>query len=244
MEDEALIFESKIQKTHWWFAGRRFLFGNIIRQLGLQTSSKVLDLGSGSGTNLSMLRSLNFNNIHGLDISPAAVKLCRERGFANVTIGNICETGLPSNHFDLVLATDVIEHVEDDRAALREISRLLKNGKSALIAVPSFPSLWGLQDQVSFHCRRYCRGELMDKITSVGLKKRRHRYFNFCLCLPIWVFRLLLKRHPLGLKTENQINTPLLNRILTTIFFGDIFLTERIAVPFGVSEYCLAEKIG
>ena len=133
MDDEALIFESQIQETHWWFTGRRFLFGKIIRRLGLDPESRILDLGCGSGTNLSMLRSMSFQNIKGLDISPAAVELCRQRGFVNVELGNICETGLPSGHFDLVLATDVLEHVEDDRAALREIRRLLKRGRSAFL---------------------------------------------------------------------------------------------------------------
>ena len=242
MDGEALIFESKIQETHWWFTGRRFLFGKIIRRLGLDPESRILDLGCGSGTNLSMLRSMSFQNIKGLDISPAAVELCRQRGFVNVELGNICETGLPSGHFDLVLATDVLEHVEDDRAALREIRRLLKRGRSAFLAVPSFPELWGLQDQVSFHRRRYRRGELVKKVTESGLRPIRHRYFNFLLCPPIWLARLFLKKHGCGLKSENQVNTPLLNRILSSLFTADIHLTEGIRVPFGVSEYCLVES--
>ena len=241
MNDEALVFESQIQESHWWFTGRRCLFGKIIRRLGLDPDSRILDLGSGSGTNLNLLRSMNFKNIQGLDISPTAVELCRQRGFEKVSLGSICETGLPSSHFDLVLATDVLEHVDDDRAALQEIRRLLKKGRSAFLAVPSFPALWGLQDQVSFHRRRYRRGELVNKVVESGLKPRRHRYFNFSLCPAIWLARLFLKRHALGLKSENQVNTPFVNKLLSGIFSADIFLTERISVPFGVSEYCLVE---
>jgi len=241
VDNEALVFESQIQETHWWFTGRRCLFGKIIRRLGLDSDSRILDLGSGSGTNLSLLRSMNFKNIQGLDISPTAVELCRQRGFEKVVQGNICETGQPSGHYDLVLATDVLEHVDDDRAALREIRRLLKRGRSALLAVPSFPVLWGLQDRVSFHRRRYQKGELMKKVVESGLKPRRHRYFNFMLCPPIMVARLLLKRHAWGLKSENQINTPFLNKTLSGVFLADIFLTEQVPVPFGVSEYCLVE---
>ena len=241
MNDDALVFESQIQETHWWFTGRRCLFGKIIRRLGLDPDSRILDLGSGSGTNLNLLRSMNFKNIQGLDISPTAVELCRQRGFEKVSLGNICETGLPSSHFDLVLATDVLEHVDDDRAALQEIRRLLKKGSSAFLAVPSFPALWGLQDQVSFHQRRYRRGELVKKVVESGLKPRRHRYFNFSLCPAIWLARLFLKRHAWGLKSENQINTPFLNKTLSGVFLADIFLTEQVPVPFGVSEYCLVE---
>ena len=241
MDNEALVFESQIQETHWWFTGRRCLFGKIIRRLGLDSDSRILDLGSGSGTNLNLLRSMNFKNIQGLDISPTAVEICRERGFEKVKLGNICETGLPSGYFDLVLATDVLEHVDDDRAALQEIRRLLKKGRSAFLAVPSFPALWGLQDQVSFHRRRYRRGELVKKVVESGLKPRRHRYFNFSLCPSIWLARFILKRHAWGLKSENQVNTPFVNKLLSGIFLADIYLTERISVPFGVSEYCLVE---
>jgi len=242
VDNEALILESRITSEHWWFAGRRCLFQRIIRRLNLAPESEIIDLGSGSGSNLEMLRQINFHNVHGLDISPTAVNLCHQRGFKKVVLGNICQTGFKSGRFDLALATDVLEHVDDDELALKEIARLLKKDQAALLVVPSFPALWGIQDEISAHVRRYRRGELVKKARAVGLSVERHRYFNFLLCAPIWMARTVLKRVSFGVKNENIVNTPFLNLLLKVIFFCDIYITEIVKVNFGVSEYILAYK--
>jgi SAM-dependent methyltransferase len=87
--------------------------------------------------------------------SPEAVRFCAEKGLGIIQLGDIRELQLPDGRFDLVLATDIIEHVDDDLAALRELRRVLKPGGYLLLTtIPAFHVLWGLQDDVGHHKRR------------------------------------------------------------------------------------------
>ena len=140
------------------------------------------------------------------------------------------------------MATDIVEHVDDDVLALSEIARVLAPGGHALIAVPAFSSLWGQQDEVSHHKRRYRRRQLEELVLASGLRPARLFYFNYLLFAPIWLARRTIRLLRLSLDSELQINRPLLNRLLTLIFALDVQTAHRLHVPFGVSLFCLAEK--
>jgi SAM-dependent methyltransferase len=146
--------------------------------------------------------------------------------------------------FDLVLATDIIEHVDDDIGALRELNRALKSGGHLLITVPAFPSLWGLQDKVSHHKRRYRMHGLKTKVEAAGLIAERRYYFNFILFAPIFLARQIIRIARLDdrLKSENEVHSPGINRILLPIFTLDTRLAPILRPPFGVSILMLARK--
>ncbi len=148
MEVATYAAEATIEANHWWFVGRRLLFSRIVQGFDLPDSAKILDVGTGTGANLRMLRDLGFDQVTGVDQSPEAIRFCAEKGLGKVQPGNACALPFPDRQFDLVLATDVIEHVDDDLAALREIRRVAKPGGHLLLTVPTFPILWGLQDDV------------------------------------------------------------------------------------------------
>jgi len=143
---------------------------------------------------------------------------------------------------DLVLAIDIIEHVEDDRRALREIARVLAPGGNALITVPAFQSLWGLQDEVSHHLRRYRLPVLRSTVVAAGLRPVRCFHFNYLLFGPIWLARQRLRLFKIEVASESQVNTALLNRLLSRMFDFDVRTAPRLAPPFGVSIFMLAEK--
>jgi ubiquinone/menaquinone biosynthesis C-methylase UbiE len=155
MDITAYAAEAAIEADHWWFVGRRLLFADVIRGLGLARDAEILDVGTGTGANLRLLRNLGFVRITGVDQSSDAIRFCGEKGLGAVQLGDIAALQLPDRRFELVLATDVIEHVDDDLAALRELRRVLKPGGYLLLTVPAFHLLWGLQDDVSHHKRRY-----------------------------------------------------------------------------------------
>src|SRR5205085_5633198 len=111
--------------------------------------------------------------------------------------------------------SDIIEHVEDDRQALREIRRVLRPGGHALITVPAFPSIWGLQDRVAHHKRRYRMRQLLEKIEPESFTIERAYHFNFLLFVPIWTVRRIIQLLNLKLSSEGEINSPLLNAILS-----------------------------
>ncbi len=74
--------EAAIEADHWWYVGRRLLFSDIIKALGLPESADVLDVGTSAGTNLRMLRDLGFARVIGVDQSREAIRFCAEKGQA------------------------------------------------------------------------------------------------------------------------------------------------------------------
>lgn len=235
MEDSTYAIEANVEASHWWFVERRRLFGHLIADLGLPADANILDIGTGTGTNLRMLGDLGFTHYQGLDQSEAAVRWCAEKGYGRVTTGDVCRLPFADGAFDLVLATDIIEHVDDDVAALREIRRVLKPAGRALITVPAFMALWGIQDEVGQHKRRYRARELLTRAEAAGLRIFRKFYFNYILFLPIFFARKFLRLTRARIQNENQINSPLVNRLLRMVFRFDVWSAPYLHPPFGVS---------
>nr|MCH9674054.1 class I SAM-dependent methyltransferase [Gammaproteobacteria bacterium] len=144
--------------------------------------------------------------------------------------------------FELVLATDIIEHVNEDADALREIWRVLAPGGRVLITVPAFESLWGLQDERSAHVRRYRMKPLLQRVESSGLEPLTHYYFNYLLFVPIWLARRAIDLFKVNLDSENEVNSPALNRLLSAIFRLDVSTARLVRPPFGVSALVVAKK--
>ena len=193
MEAATYLEEDRVEAAHWWFKGRRKLFGAILRQCGVGKGAAILDAGTSSGNNLRLLRDLGFANYRGLELSAEAIALSDLKGLGPVERGDICAMPFGAGSFDFVLATDIIEHVDADDRALAEIRRVLKPGGRCLITVPAFPSLWGHQDIVSHHKRRYRSAPLLAKIQAVGLRPLTSYHFNYLLFLPIWAARHVMR---------------------------------------------------
>jgi SAM-dependent methyltransferase len=234
--------ESRVEESHWWFVGRRRLLAGRIGELGFSKDAAILDVGTSTGTNLRMLRALGFTNYEGLDVSDEAIRWCAQKNIGIVRKGDVCCIPAHDKSFDLVLATDILEHVYDDETALREIGRVLKHSGKVIITVPAFPWLWGLQDVVANHKRRYRRGELEAKLGRAGFIIRRLFYFNYVLLVPIWIARQILRVFKVRLGSENELNSALVNSICGALFTLDVSLAKWLRCPFGVSLYVEVEK--
>lgn len=241
MDRGAYAVEAGIEATHWWFVGRRELCARLLAEPGGRRG-RVLDIGTGTGTNLRLLRDLGYGEVAGLDSSPEAARFCREKGLGPVLLGDVTALPFPDGAFALVLATDVIEHVADDRRALAEIRRVLAPGGRLVLTVPAFQALWGPQDLLAHHQRRYRRGPLLRLAAEAGLRVRRSFYFNYLLFLPIWLARRLLAVLRPSLRSENEINGRMLNWLLLQIFRLDLRTAPLLRPPFGVSILLLAER--
>ena len=242
MQESVYAVDARREQSHWWYVGRRKLFARVIQTLDVAPDQPVLDVGTSAGTNLRLLRELGFADVTGLDFSDEAIRFCAEKGLGNVRRGDITQMPFPDESFALVLATDIIEHVDDDVRALREIARVLRPGQSALLTVPAFPSLWGFQDEVSLHKRRYRMGPLLARIREAGLQPGQRFHFNFLLFAPIWAARQLMKVWKHSYRSESDVTGPLANRVLTAIFGFDVLASPRISPPFGVSILVVVHK--
>lgn len=235
--------EAGLVDDHWWFRGRRELFASLLKGLALPRSANILDIGSSSGTNLLLLSQEGYANVKGVDNSPEAIRFCQLRGLPPVLLGDATALPFPDQSADFVFATDVLEHLERDDLGAKEIFRVLKPGRFALVTVPAFQFLWGLQDEVSHHRRRYRLGEIKGVLTHAGFEIQTAFYFNFLLFPPILVTRLLYRVGFFrNVSNENQINTPILNAILLGIFRVDTVLARWLRPPFGVSALAIVRR--
>ena len=232
-----------MEETHWWFAGRKTLFKKIIQDAGIAVNASVLDVGTGTGSNLRLLKTMGFSDVTGVDQSEDAIRLCAEKGLGVVKKGDVGDLPFKGNHFQLVLATDIIEHVEE-APALKELFRVLAPDGTALFTVPAFQMLWGLQDELSHHKRRYTKPQVERAIKNAGFKIFDSFYFNYLLFPPIWAMRQMIRLLNIKLESENQINTPWINRVLTALFRFDVLTAPRLKPPFGVSILVVARKQG
>jgi hypothetical protein len=102
--------------------------------------------------------------------------------------------------------------------------------------------LWGVQDDVSNHRRRYDRADLTAKVKSAGFEVEKAGYANFTFFLPVLIIRSLMRWLGIRTETEYGINLPALNPLLAQLFAAERFVLKRGAFPFGVSIICLARK--
>jgi len=242
MDSATYAVEAEVEEAHWWFVGRRELFGREIARLGLTPSSRVADVGTGTGAGLRLLRELDFSHVCGVDMSEEAIRYCALKNLGKVQKGDVCALPFPDASYDLICATDVIEHVEDDARALTEIARVLRQGAYALLTVPTFPSLWGLQDEKAHHKRRYRLAPLRAQIEAAGLVPVRSYYFNYLLFVPVWTARKIIRLASIRLNSENEVNAPAINRLLTAVFRFDCLTAPYLRPPFGVSALIIAQK--
>jgi SAM-dependent methyltransferase len=234
--------EWNLERFHWWFTGRRRLLKSLISSLKIRQNSLIVDVGCGVGSNLDLLKSMGFKVI-GIDSEIYGLSLA-QKSISEVLLVNGDLVNLPfkSDSIGLVIATDIIEHLDDDSIGIKEIHRALKQDGNVILTVPAFKSLWGIQDVVGMHKRRYSKNEFLKKIEQAGFTVLKSSYFNFFLFFPILFGRRLIRFFRLRIESENRINFPLFNFFLKTIFSIEPFLLKYFSFPFGVSVFCIAKK--
>jgi SAM-dependent methyltransferase len=231
----------QVEESHWWYRGRRRIIarflGDICRRFKGRTP-RILDVGCGTGANLVLLSQ--FGKAEGVDVSPDALDFCRQRGLKDVRLGAAEQMPYDHGTFDIVTALDVVEHLDDDVAGLREMRRVLKPDGYILLFMPTFMSLWGVQDDVSNHRRRYRLPELRRAVERAGFEVERATYVNITFFLPIWMVRKFMRLTGMQIASENNINVPAFNGIFARVLGAESDILRYINLPFGVSGVCVA----
>lgn len=237
---------NRIENTHWWFLGRRRIFLRLLRRyVRPQETALILDVGCGTGTTLRCLSP--YGRGMGVDIEWSALEYTRRRGISRVVQSTASDLAFGDDTFDLICALDILEHVDDDSRALRECYRTCKPGGLVLITVPAYRFLWGRQDEISRHRRRYVASDVRQRVAKAGFSIRRLTYFNTLLFPIIAGIRLFRRwrgpRPDEALTSDFSMTKPgLVNDLLAAIFAGESLLLQYLDLPFGVSILCIAEK--
>jgi len=232
----------RVEQSHWWHIGRRRILAGFVEEICQRVTDRrprILDVGCGTGANLLMLSK--YGDAEGVDVSEDALAFCRERGLDKVKLGAGEELPYEDGTFDLVTAFDVVEHMDDDLAGLREMRRVLRPGGRVLLFVPAFMFLWGLQDDVSHHRRRYRMSGLRRVLEEAGFEIERTTYANITFFLPILLMRKLMRFTGIKAESENNINVSALNGVLGRVLGAERLILKFMNLPFGVSGLCVAK---
>jgi SAM-dependent methyltransferase len=181
----------EVEDRHWWYRGRRTVLDGVIAGLGLPDGARILDAGCGSGRN--MLDLARRGPVTGIELSEPSVALARARDVGEVISGSVLELPFAADSFELAVSLDVIEHLEDDLDALRELRRTVAPGGALLLTVPAYQWLWSGHDVINHHHRRYTRHSLRDVAERAGWRQVRTTYFN-SLLLPVAIMLRALDR--------------------------------------------------
>ncbi|MFL6466508.1 MAG: class I SAM-dependent methyltransferase [Pyrinomonadaceae bacterium] len=244
MQRHTYAIMDRVEDTHWWFVGRRAILETFLKQIAQKLKSEVqnpriLDVGCGTGANLEMLSQ--FGTSEGVDVSDEALEFCRRKGLA-VQKGLAETLPFENESFDITTALDVIEHLDDDVAGLREMYRVTKTGGYSLIFVPAFMWLWGVQDDISHHRIRYTRTQIVERIENAGFEVERATYANFTFFAPVLGGRTLMKLTGITPESENNINISALNPLFGKLLSSERFWLKNLNFPFGVSIVIVAKK--
>jgi SAM-dependent methyltransferase len=148
-----------------------------------------------------MIELARHGTVTGVELSPPSVEIARRRATGEVIEGSILEMPFAAESFDLAVSLDVIEHLQDDLAALKELRRVVAPGGRLLVTVPAYQWLWSGHDEINHHHRRYTRRSLLDVAQQAGWECARTTYFN-SLLLPVAI--LLRALDPLSSKTTES----------------------------------------
>jgi len=238
---ERVVYQqmAELDDRHWWYRARREIIADLIRREGrLPGDAAILEIGCGTGHNLAMLSQ--FGHVEGLELDDEARALSEKRLGRKIMSSPLPELAeVPDGHYDLIGAFDVIEHIDDDQAALASIATKLKPGGTFMMTVPAHQWMWTAHDAVNHHKRRYSKRGLGRLINRSPMRLVKMGYFN-SLLFPLAVAERTVSKL-LG-KEDADVKLPSapLNAALEKVFAAERYLVGRVPLPPGLSLFAIA----
>jgi len=231
-----------LHERHWWWRAREsYLLGWLERLRPAGGFGPILDVGCGAALWFDRLRA--FGEPEGLEGDAALAAAAAERDRARVYAQPFDERFQPGKRYGLVLMLDVLEHIEDDRAALRHVASLLAPGGLLVVTVPAFEALWTGHDEINAHHRRYTAKGVARVAADAGLAVLHRRYFFNSLALPKLAVATLERLRP-----RPPAHPPLLFGALNELARRWCLLEQRtwgkLPLPFGSSALLVARGPG
>lgn len=231
---------------YWWHVGRKKIINKQLKNVATNPRpyTRLLNIGCGTGGTIPMLSE--FGRLDNVEVSQEAIDICHSKGFTNIKKINDIKLPFKDGEFDLAVALDVLEHIEDDEGALKEWHRILKKSGKVFITVPAYQWLWSEHDESLHHHRRYTLSGLHKKLNQAGFHVQKRTYaivFSFPLIVG---YRFVRSIFPKKRKSEVATSYVFLPRPINSLFIGllslEAWILQYINAPFGTSLLVIAEK--
>jgi SAM-dependent methyltransferase len=254
MDSAQFQLHAQIEERHWWFVARRQILRDVVRTIAPPSGRRdqiVVDIGCGTGANLAALAA-DYRCV-GVDTSAEAIELAKSR-FSGITFlcGKAPDEVRPwLARADVVLLTDVIEHVFDDRGLLEPIVDVCSPGAKLVITVPADMRLWSPHDTAFGHFRRYDAESLARVWAGLPVQQRLLTHFNHRLYPAVKLARTINRvrgRCAGAANTDFRLPLGPVNRFLERIFAGEstrlmtAIDSEEAAYSRGVSLMAILER--
>jgi SAM-dependent methyltransferase len=222
-----------LDERHWWYRGRRRMLAALLEATQIPPQARVLDAGCGSGRTLDELA--RYGSAHGIELNPLGLAAARRRGH-EVAQAPVETIPFDDASFDLVTCLDVIEHTDDDVAALRELRRVARAGSPLVVSVPAHPRLWSYHDVVNGHRRRYTRRTLRAAVEAGGWRVERMTGFNVAYLAPAALVRIARRGEAQSGDSELELTPSTLDPLLELPLRLEAALVRSgIDLPTGLS---------
>lgn len=227
---------------HWWFLGRQAVLQSVLRTTLPPGRLRLAEIGCGGGALLAS--AAEFGEVVGVEASEEFLEAARRRGLTVLRGFLPDQLPLAPDSCDGVFLFDVLEHVDDDQAALRAAGRVLKPEGLLVCTAPAYQWLWSPHDEVLGHRRRYTARRLIRVASEAGLRPLRTTYFNTLLAPPVVLARLLRRLRPHAPMPDHDLVRPApgLNALLARIFAWEAGLLRWMNLPFGISVLMVARR--
>lgn len=230
-----------VEQNHWFYRGKRRIVRHWLGRLAVQPDDLIVDVGAGTGLLLGELEQ--FYRVLGVEYSADGLHFARQNTTAPLLSGLGEALPLATDQASVVIALDVLEHIEHDRRVLLEMARVVHPGGWLIINVPAFASLWSKWDESLGHWRRYTATSLQHLVEQAGLRIEHMAYTNWLAFPPIMLYRAWYRHFGKDTqRLEDGVPGVILNTLLEAAFVQPA-CWPWFHPPFGVSLFCILQKI-
>jgi SAM-dependent methyltransferase len=244
MDQAVRAFFATEYEHNWYLAARVAVLSATIRSLpDVAPGRLIVDVGAGTGSILAHVAGTT--DVLGVEGDWQLARAGRELHNVPMVIANLDgPIPLTAGSADLALSLDVLEHLDDEAAALAEVFRILRPGGTLVITVPAFQSLWSRHDELHHHKRRYSRRALLQVLGAAGFSCRRITYFNTLLFPLVYLSRRLetLRGDAVAAPTDYEKPPRVVARALRRLFELEAYVLPRWNLPVGVSLLGIATR--
>ena len=235
---------------HFWFRHRNAVIADAVTMMvaGLEPGYRVLEVGCGTGNTLRVLeRVCAGGTVTGSDAFDEGLRVARQRVRCELVHADIRDLPMPGP-FAIIAAFDVLEHIQDDREALRELHQRLAPGGRLVLTVPADMALWSYADEAAHHFRRYSSRELRHALETTGLDVEYLTPFMSLVYPLMRVSRGLRRRRSTGADTfhltlQDLRIVPVWNDMLRRALSCERpLLRRRMTLPLGTSLLAVARR--